>query len=47
MEALKGRREHIEQLERDRDAAFEAYAAMAPGHLSALTPEKRTRSTGS
>ena len=40
MEALKCRRE---QLERDRDAVLETYAAMAPERLSALTPEKRNQ----
>ena len=43
LEALKGRREHIEQLERDRDAVLENCATMVPELLSALTPEKRNQ----
>lgn len=40
---LKGRREHVEQLERDRDALLESYAGMAPTALDSLTPDERHR----
>jgi hypothetical protein len=41
LEALRGRREIIEQLERDRDALLEHYAAMVPEALDELTGEER------
>jgi hypothetical protein len=43
LEALKGRREQLEQLERDRDAVLETYAGMASERLAVLTPEKRNQ----
>lgn len=39
--ALKGRKESIEALERDKDAVLEHYAALAPEALDYLTPEER------
>ena len=39
--ALRGHRERIEQLERDRDALMERYAEMVPEDLDALAPEQR------
>jgi hypothetical protein len=39
--ALKGRRQRIEQLERDKDALLESYAGMAPDALNSLAPEER------
>jgi hypothetical protein len=41
LEALRGRRERVEQMERDRDALLDSHASMAPGVLEALTPEER------
>ena len=38
---VRGRREALEALERDRDALLESYAAMAPEALDALTSEER------
>lgn len=38
---LKDRREHIAQLERDREAVLEHYASIAPEALDALAPEER------
>ena len=43
LEALKGRREQLEQLERDRGAVLETYAGMASERLAVLTPEKRNQ----
>jgi site-specific DNA recombinase len=39
--AVRGRREVLEALERDRDALLETYAEMAPDALDNLTPEER------
>lgn len=39
--ALEGRRERIEQMERDRDALLEQYEAVAPDALDILGPEER------
>jgi flagellar motility protein MotE (MotC chaperone) len=41
LEALRGRRERIEELERDRDVLVERYAGMVPEVLDALSPEER------
>ena len=41
LEALKHRREWIEQLERDKEALLAYYEGMAPGALDSLTPEER------
>lgn len=41
LEALRGRRERIEEMERDRDALSDNYARMAPEALDALTPQER------
>lgn len=41
LEVLQGRRERVEQLERNRDALLESYAGMAPAALSNLGPEER------
>ena len=43
---IRGRKEIIEELERDRDALLESYAQMTPGALDALTPEERRRVYG-
>jgi site-specific DNA recombinase len=39
--AIAERRQRVEQLERDRDAALEHYASIAPEALDSLTPEER------
>jgi site-specific DNA recombinase len=44
--AIRGRKEILEELERDRDALLESYAEMTPGALDALTPEKRRQVYG-
>src|SRR5918998_1220825 len=41
LEALRGRRERIEEMERDRDALLDNYARMAPEALNVLVPEER------
>ncbi len=41
LEALRSRREHIEELERDKETLLESYAAMAPEALGSLLPEER------
>jgi hypothetical protein len=41
LEALKGRREEVEELERDRDALLASYAAMVPEGLDFFTPDDR------
>jgi flagellar motility protein MotE (MotC chaperone) len=41
LEALRGRRERIEELERDRDVLVERYAGMVPEALDALSPKER------
>jgi len=43
---LRGRKEILEELERDRDALLESYAEMAPEALDALTPEERRQVYG-
>ncbi len=43
LEALKGHREELERLERDRDAVVSHYAALAPNVLESLGPEERHR----
>ena len=43
LEALRGRRERVAGLERDRDALLQSYAAMTPEALDELTPEERHR----
>jgi site-specific DNA recombinase len=43
---LRGRKEIVEELERDRDALLESYAQMAPETLDALTPEERRQVYG-
>jgi len=44
--AVRGRKEILEELERDRDALLESYAEMTPGALDALTPEERRQVYG-
>ena len=44
--AIRGRKEILEELERDRDALLESYAEMTPEALDALTPEERRRVYG-
>ena len=44
--AIRGRKEIIEELERDRDALLESYAEMTPEALDALTPEERRQVYG-
>ena len=46
LEALKGHREELERLERDRDAVVSHYAALAPEVLESLGPEERHRLYG-
>ena len=41
LETIGGRREEIEQLERDRDAIKASWSATVPGNLDRLTPEER------
>jgi site-specific DNA recombinase len=41
LEALHGRQERMEQMERDRDVILDEYARMAPETLEVLTPEER------
>lgn len=41
LEVLKGRREEVEELERDRDTLLESYAGMVPEGLDAFAPEER------
>jgi SMC interacting uncharacterized protein involved in chromosome segregation len=41
LQALRSRREAIEQLERDKDALLESYARMVPEELDRLTPDER------
>lgn len=41
LEAYRGRKERVEQMERDRDALLDYRGSMAPGVLEALTPEER------
>ena len=43
LEALQGRRERMEELERDRDVLVERYAGLVPEALDALVPEERHR----
>jgi hypothetical protein len=43
---IGGRKENLEELERDRDALLESYAEMTPGALDALTPEERRQVYG-
>jgi flagellar motility protein MotE (MotC chaperone) len=43
---LQRRREHVEELERDRDAVIESYAGMLPEALDALSGEERRRLYG-
>jgi hypothetical protein len=44
--AIRGRKEILEELERDRDALLESYAEMTPEALDALTPGKRRQVYG-
>ena len=44
--AIRGRKEILEELERDRDALLESYAQMTPEALDALTPEERRQVYG-
>jgi site-specific DNA recombinase len=41
LEALKSRKEEVEELERDRDALLESYAVMVPEGLEIFGPEER------
>jgi tetratricopeptide (TPR) repeat protein len=41
LEALKSRKEEVEELERDRDALLESYAGMVPEGLEEFGPEER------
>lgn len=43
LEALCGRRERIEEMERDRDALLDNYARRAPEALNVLAPEERNQ----
>ncbi len=46
LEALRGRREKLEELERDKDALLESYAGVAPKALNTLLPDERHRIYG-
>jgi hypothetical protein len=41
LEALKSRKEEVEELQRDRDALLESYAGMVPEGLEEFGPEER------
>jgi len=41
LEALRGQKERLEQMERDRDAILEHYVSVAPERLDSLTSEER------
>ena len=41
IEALRIRQDKIEELQRDKDALLEHYAALAPDALDSLAPEER------
>jgi hypothetical protein len=43
LESLRRHSERVEQMERDRDAVLEHYAALAPEALDSLTSEERHR----
>jgi hypothetical protein len=43
---IRGRKEILEELERDRDALLESYAEMTPEALDALTPEEQRQVYG-
>ena len=43
---IRGRKEILEELERDRDALLESYAEMTPEALDALTPEEHRQVYG-
>ena len=40
LSSLRGRRQRVEQMERDRDTLLESYARMAPEALEELSPEE-------
>jgi site-specific DNA recombinase len=46
LEALRTRQEKIQDLQRDKDALLDHYAALAPGALDSLAPEERHRLYG-
>jgi hypothetical protein len=46
LEIIRGQKENLEELERDRDALLESYAEMTPEALDALTPEERRQVYG-
>jgi DNA repair exonuclease SbcCD ATPase subunit len=43
IKVLEAKRSRLEQLEHDKETVLEAYAAMAPEGLEALTSEERQR----
>jgi hypothetical protein len=43
LEPIKGRREYLEKLERDKEALLETYVALTPEALESLTPEERQK----
>ena len=43
LKTLEAKRSRLEQLEQDKETVLEAYAAMAPEGLEALTSEERQR----
>ncbi len=43
LEALKGKRERLEELKRDRDAVLDAYAGVTAETLERLTAEERNK----
>jgi hypothetical protein len=46
LRAIKGRKEELEQLKRDRDAVLAYYTALAPETFDSLGPEERHRLYG-
>jgi hypothetical protein len=43
LESIKCRREHLEKLERDKEALLETYPALTPEAVESLTPEERQK----
>ena len=43
---IRGQKENLEELERDRDALLESYTEITPEALDALTPEERRQVYG-
>ena len=41
LRVIEGRKDHVQQLEHDRDALMEHYAGLVPESLNDLSPEER------